>query len=155
MQKLLRKLSVLVMAAVVAMGMQSCEIEGPDQDDVVKYQATINNKFIQPNTTSSGQGAASFEYNKTNRMLTYNITLQGLTPTAVTINRAEPFYENGPIVFELPNPASSSLTGSKTLTNEQETDLRLGRMYVLVFTKENKQYGEIRGQIKPVLINEP
>ena len=154
MQKSLKKISVLVIAAIVAMGMQSCKIEGPDQDDAVKYQATINNKFIQPNTTSSAQGAASFEYNKTNRTLTYNITYQGLTPTAVTLNRADPYYENGPIVFELANPATSPLTGSLTLTNDQETDLRLGRMYVLIFTSDN-QYGEIRGQINPVLINEP
>ncbi len=145
---------MLLLAAVLATGMQSCEIEGPDQDDVVKYEARIDNRFIQPKTTSSAQGAASFEYNKTNRTLSYNITFQGLTPTAVTINRAEPFYENGPIVFELPNFATSPLTGSKTLTNEQETDLRLGRMYVLVFTKDNR-FGEIRGQINPVQINEP
>lgn len=154
MQKSLKKFSVLVMAAIVAMGMQSCKIEGPDQDDIVKYQATINNKDVNPKTTSSAQGSGSFEYNKSNRTLAYNITYQGLTPTAVMINRAEPAWENGPKVFELANFGTSPLTGTLTLNNEQETDLRLGRMYVLIPTQENNR-GEIRGQIKPVLINEP
>jgi len=154
MQKSLKKFSVLMMAALVAMGMQSCKLEGPDQDDVVKYQATINNRDVNPKTTSSAQGSGAFEYNKTNRTLTYNITYQGLTPRAVSIHRSEPAWENGPIVFELTNITSSPLTGSKILTNEQETDLRLGRMYVLIPTIQNT-FGEIRGQIKPVPINEP
>jgi len=157
MQKSLRKFSVLVITAIVAIGTQSCKIDGPDQDDIVKYQATINNRDVNPKTTSSAQGSGAFEYNKTNRTLAYNITYQGLTSSsirAVTINRAEPAWENGPKVFELANFATSPLTGTLTLTNEQETDLRLGRMYVLIPTRDNP-FGEVRGQIKPVLINEP
>lgn len=154
MQKSLRKLSVLMMVAVVAMGMQSCQIEGPDQDDVVKYQATISSKNTIPRTTSSAQGSASIEYNKTTRMLTYNITYQGLKPIAGHIHKAQPAWEAGPVVIPFDNVASSPITGSKQLDNELETLLRLGNLYINLHTKEYPA-GEIRGQILPVPINEP
>ena len=154
MKKIINQFAALLLLASISAGVSSCEIEGPDTDDIVKYQATINNKGIQPSTTSSAQGSASFEYSKSKNTLTYSITYQGLTPNNVTINRAEPFFENGPIVFELKNFATSPLTGTLSLNSDQETDLRLGRMYVLIWTKENP-YGEIRGQIRPVPINEP
>lgn len=154
MQKPLRKFTALVVVAAMMTGFQSCKIEGPDQDDVIKYQATINSQNTIPRTTSSAQGSAALEYNKTTRVLTYNITYQGLTPTVGHIHKAQPAWEAGPVVFPFASVATSPITGTVTLDNEQETLLRLGNMYINLHSKEYPA-GEIRGQIKPVLINEP
>lgn len=154
MQKSLRKFTVLMMAAILVTGMQSCKIEGPDQDDVVKYQATIDSKNTIPRTTSSAQGSALLEYNKTTRMLTYSVTYQGLTPTEGGIYKAQPAWETGPKIIPFNTVASSPVTGSLILGNEEETLLRLGNLYINLITKDNP-YGEIRGQILPVPINEP
>lgn len=154
MQKSLRKFTVLMMAAALVTGMQSCKIEGPDQDDVVKYQSTIDSKNTIPRTTSSAQGSASLEYNKTTRMLTYSITYQGLAPIAGHIHKAQPAWETGPVVIPFTNVGTSPITGSVKLDNELETLLRLGNLYINLHTKEYPD-GEIRGQVLPVPINEP
>lgn len=144
---------MLVLAAVLVTGMQSCEVEGPDQDEVVKYQATINSQNTVPRTTSSAQGSALLEYNKTTRMLTYNVTYQGLTPTAGHIHKAEPAWETGPVVIPFANVGTSPITGSMKLDNELETLLRLGNLYINLHSKEYPA-GEIRGQVLPVPLNE-
>ncbi len=154
MQKSLKKFTVIVMAALVTVGLQSCEIEGPDQDDIVKYQATINSQNTVPRSTSSAQGSASLEYNKNTRMLTYNVTYQGLTPIAGHIHKAQPAWETGPIVIPFSNVGTSPITGSVQLDNELETLLRLGNLYINLHTTQYPA-GEIRGQILPVPINEP
>ncbi|GHB82069.1 CHRD domain-containing protein [Persicitalea jodogahamensis] len=154
MQKSLKKFTVLVIAALATVGMQSCEIEGPDQDDIVKYQATINSQNTVPRSTSSAQGSASLEYNKTTRMLTYNVTYQGLVPTAGHIHKAQPAWETGPVVIPFNNVGTSPITGSMQLDNELETLLRLGNLYINLHTAQYPA-GEIRGQVLPVPINEP
>lgn len=149
MKKQMRKLSVFIMGALLSSSLVSCDIEGPDQSDIVKYEATINSSNSQPKATSSAQGSAALEYNKVTKVLTYSVTYQGLTPTAAHIHKAEPSWSTGPVVVPFSNVATSPISGSVTLSQDLENLLRFGNLYINLHTKEYPQ-GEIRGQIKIV-----
>lgn len=149
MKTTMRKFAILLMSVVFMGSVISCKIEGPDTSDIVKYQATINSNNTIPKATSSAQGSAALEYNKATKVLTYNITYQGLTPTVAHIHKAEPAWETGPAIIPFSNVGTSPITGSATLTQDQENFLRFGNLYINIHTKEYP-YGEIRGQILPV-----
>ncbi len=142
----MRKLSVFMLGAFMIGSLMSCDLEGPDEEDVVKYEATINSSNTQPKATSSAQGSAVLEYNKVTKVLTYNVTYQGLTPTAAHIHKAQPAWSSGPVVVPFTNVASSPISGSVTLSQDLENLLRFGNLYINIHTKEYPQ-GEIRGQI--------
>lgn len=142
----MKQLSFFLMGAIMIGSLLSCDIEGPDQNDIVKYEATINSSNTQPKATSSAQGSAVLEYNKTTKVLTYSVTFTGLTPTAAHIHKAQPWWETGPVVVPFTNFSTSPITGSATLTQDLEDLLRFGNLYINIHTKEYPQ-GEIRGQI--------
>ena len=140
---------LLFMTGIAMFGMMSsCKEEGPHEDNIIKFSATINSQQTVPKSTSSAQGTGAFEYNKATKELSYNISYKDVTPTAVTINYSIPAWERGPILFELASPTATQAVGkvSKVLTDEQQTWLIQGLFYVNVVSKTNI-YGEIRGQI--------
>lgn len=139
---------LLLFTSIFMVGtMLSCKEEGPHKDDIVKFTATINSDQTVPRVSAAGKGIGVFEYNKSTMSLKYNITFQNVTPTSVTINHATPAWEAGPILFELANnPTGGQIQGSETLTNDQQTALITGTLYVNIPTKDNV-YGELRGQI--------
>ncbi|MPR36412.1 CHRD domain-containing protein [Salmonirosea aquatica] len=149
MKKMMRHFAFVLIGATLLSSLISCENDGPDESDIVKYQATINSQNTIPRSTSSAQGSAVLEYNKVTKVLTYNVTYQGLTPTAGHIHKAEPAWETGPVIIPFANVGTSPITGSATLTPEQEDLLSFGNLYINLHTTQYPQ-GEIRGQILPV-----
>lgn len=149
MKKMMKHFAMLVFGATLMGGMLSCKNDGPDGNDIVKYQSTINSQNTIPKATSSAQGSAVLEYNKVTKVLTYNITYQGLTPTVGHIHKAEPAWETGPVIIPFSKVNTSPITGSATLTQEQENLLSFGNLYINLHTVAYPQ-GEIRGQILPV-----
>ncbi|GAB3182588.1 CHRD domain-containing protein [Telluribacter humicola] len=146
MKKSMKHFTLLFVAVLMMGVMASCKDEGPHNDPIIRFTSTLNSQNTQPRATSSAQGSAVLEYNKETRTLTYNITYQGLTPTAVVIHSAMPAWENGPAQFILTNVGTSPITGSVTLNSEQENLLVWGNMYINIRTEQNP-FGEIRGQI--------
>ena len=138
--------SLLIMGIALLGLVSACKDEGPHNDEIIRFRATINNSHTIPRSTSSAQGSAVLEYNKNTKILTYNITYQGLTPTRVWIHSAEPAWETGPVEFETLNVTSTPITGSNKLDQRQENLLIFGNMYINIYTVANP-YGEIRGQI--------
>lgn len=149
MKTKMRKLSAFMLGAMMIGSLLSCDIEGPDQTDIVKYEATINSTNTQPKATSSAQGSAQLEYNKATKVLTYSVTYQGLTPTVAHIHKAEPAWTTGPVVVPFTNVGTSPITGSVTLSQDLENLLRFGNLYINIHTAQYPQ-GEIRGQIELV-----
>jgi hypothetical protein len=134
---------LLFMTGIAMLGtISSCKEEGPHKDDIAKFSATID---VQP-----AKGTGAFEYNKNTRELTYNISYSGVVPTAVSINRANPGWERGSILFALPGFSASQVSGkTRVLTNEEVSQLLVGQMYVNITTAEDPTK-EYRGQIMPV-----
>ena len=133
--------------AILSVGMfWGCKDEGPHLSDMVLFTATINNSNTQPRSNSSAQGAASLEYNKKTKTLTWNVTYSGMTPTVAHIHSANPAWENGPVEIPFTNVQTSPITGSLQLSQEQENKLIFGNMYINIHS-ETYPMGEIRGQI--------
>jgi hypothetical protein len=149
MKNTMKQFALVVMGAAMMSSLVSCEEYAPHTEDIVKYQATINSNNTTPRATSSAQGSAALEYNKATKTLSYNVTYQGLTPSAAHIHKAEPAWENGPVIIPFSNVGVSPITGSVKLTQDQENLLRFGNLYINIHTKEYP-YGEIRGQVLPV-----
>ncbi|GLU56106.1 CHRD domain-containing protein [Dyadobacter frigoris] len=140
---------LLLMTGVAMLGLvSSCKEKGPQEDDVVKFHATINSQPAIPKSSSTAQGTGVFEYNKVSRELKYNISYQNVTPTAITINAANPSWQIGGVVYTLPvGSAAGQVSGSVTnVSIGDQTSLILGAMYVNI-TSKTYPYGEIRGQI--------
>lgn len=146
MKKTIKQFAILLMSATLMGAMISCEETGPDQSDIVEFEATINSSNTIPRSTSSAQGSASLEYNKRTKTLTYNVTYQGLTPIAGHIHSAEPAWETGPVRVPFTNVGTSPITGSKVLNQEEENLLMFGNMYINLHTAAYPA-GEIRGQV--------
>ena len=149
MKKMMKPFAFLLMSVALLGSLVSCENDGPDKSEIVKYQATINSQNAIPRATSSAQGSAVLEYNKVTKVLTYNVTYQGLKPTVGHIHKAEPAWETGPVIIPFANVGTSPITGSATLTQEQENLLSFGNLYINLHTVQYPM-GEIRGQILPV-----
>jgi hypothetical protein len=147
MKNSMKSLSLLLIGMLLVGGVSSCKEDGPHTDPIVRFVSTINTSNTQPRAVSSAQGSAVMEYNKDTRTLSYNITYQGLRPTSAAIHSAQPYWENGPIEFNLSNVGTSPITGSVVLNPRQETLLMLNSMYINIVTQENP-YGEIRGQVE-------
>ncbi|WP_221392170.1 CHRD domain-containing protein [Dyadobacter sp. NIV53] len=142
---------LLFMTGIAMFGMMSsCKEEGPHEDNIVKFSATINSAPTVPKSVSAAQGSGAFEYNKTTKELSYNISYKDITPATVTINFANPGYERGAILFTLAGPTATQVVGkaNQPLTAEQQAWLIQGLFYVNITTAQNI-YGEIRGQILP------
>lgn len=140
---------LLLMTGVAMLGLvSSCKEKGPHEEDVVKFHATINSQPAIPKSSSTAQGTGVFEYNKATKELKYNISYQNVTPTAVTINTANPSWQIGAVTYTLsPNPTGGQVSGTvANVSTADQTQLILGAMYVNI-TSKTYPYGEIRGQI--------
>ncbi|TDB66981.1 CHRD domain-containing protein [Arundinibacter roseus] len=146
MRKTIKNLGLLVMGAALMVSTLSCKEEGPDKDDIVRFESTINSNNTIPRSTSSAQGSAVLEYNKRTNTLSYNVTYQGITPTAAHIHSAKPAWETGPVEVPFANIGTSPITGSTVLSQDQENLLMLGNMYINIHSAEYPA-GEIRGQV--------
>lgn len=105
--------------------------------------------FVNP---SPATGVANVTYDKSTRKLTYIITYENLSgnPTMGHIHGSAPRGTNAPVLFpfqSLPAATSGAITGTETLTAQQEEDLLNGLYYFNIHTSAYPG-GEIRGQIE-------
>lgn len=112
-----------------------------------KFQAQLSGSQEVPPKQSSGTGSATATLD--GDKLTYDVTYNGLTGPATAAHihgPAEPGANAG-VLVPFANPASP-IKGTATLTPQQVSDLKAGKEYVNVHTKQNPG-GEVRGQLKP------
>ena len=94
----------------------------------------------------AGTGTADFDYDAASKKLTWKITYSGLSGPATAAHFHGPAAAgaNAGVKVAIPNPATSPIEGSATLTDEQAADLVGGKYYVNIHTAANPG-GEIRG----------
>jgi CHRD domain len=147
MKKLANALPILIASLLVTV-VVSCTLKGPHTNPEVKFEATMSGAKEIPAVSGGGNGKFEATYNKDTKTLSYTLTFSGLSgaPTAAHLHNASA-WENGPAVLPLSTPSGSSYSGSLTLSQAQENELFVGRMYANVHTILNKG-GEIRGQVE-------
>ncbi len=112
----------------------------------------LNSVQELPANQSPATGTANVTYDKSTRKLTYIITYENLSgnPTMGHIHGNAPRGSNAGVLFpfqSLPTATSGAITGSETLTAQQEDDLLNGLYYFNIHTSAYPG-GEIRGQIE-------
>jgi hypothetical protein len=132
-------LAALALGAVIA-------LSGPAFAE--KMKATLNGKTEVPPNTSEGKGTADIDYDPASKKLTWTLTYSGLTGPATAAHFHGPADpgKNAGVAVAIPNPATSPVQGSATLTDAQAADLLAGKYYVNIHTAAATG-GEIRGQV--------
>jgi hypothetical protein len=141
---LLRSLLLVLSIGLVAM---ACDDDDstPTADIVEFNNVSISNVQEVPMTGSTAMGTLNASYEKNSNKLDYTITYTGLTPTAMHFHKGEVGVAGG-VEQEIPGPYTSGMTGSVTLTDDQETDLLANNWYINIHTTASPA-GEIRGQV--------
>jgi hypothetical protein len=115
----------------------------------VQYTARLNGRQEIPKTDSKGKGKFDATFDTQTKVLNYTLTFDGLSGPATVAHIHGPANrsQNAGVVVPLgdKNP-TSPVTGTATLTDDQEKMLQSAKMYVNVHTAANPG-GEIRGQV--------
>ena len=152
-------LALLLLPLLLVLG--SCNDDNEDEDtptptdEIIQLQeVTLTGAQEVPANSSQATGTFRGSYNKTTRVMTYNITFEGITPTAMHFHRGA-VGVSGPIVIPI-NPGSdpysgntsfrSPLSGNTALTADQEAELLNGNWYLNIHSSTFPD-GEIRAQV--------
>jgi hypothetical protein len=106
-----------------------------------------------PPVETSASGTANVTYDPATRVVTWDITYNGLSAAATMAHFHGPAAAgaNGPVAVWLSHKGSaadSPLKGEATLTPEQAAQFTAGEWYINVHTAAHPA-GEIRGQVVP------
>lgn len=105
-----------------------------------------------PSVSGTGTGTISGTYNSGTKVLNYNTSWNGLTGAPVSggfytgASGANGTAVGGAWAFPGTPTATGNISGTMTLTTEQETQLLAGNWYYTLGTTANAG-GEVRGQI--------
>lgn len=115
--------------------------------DLLLANATLSGANEVPAVTTTAKGGAFGNYNKTSKLLTLNVTYDGLTPTAGHIHNGASNVA-GPVIYAFTSPFSTPFTyvSPLALATDQETNLLAGNNYINLHSSKNPG-GEIRGQL--------
>ena len=130
--------NIRTMLATMALG-AAVALAGPAYAD--KMKVTLDGK-------GAGKGTADLDYDAASKKLSWKLTYSGLTGPATAAHFHGPAAAgaNAGVAVPIPNPGSSPVEGSATLTDAQAADLMAGKYYINIHTAANPG-GEIRGQV--------
>ena len=100
-----------------------------------------------PPTPSPASGMGILDLDQATNSITYHIEFAGLlAPQTAAHFHVAPPGVNGPVI--IPLPLGSPIDGANILTDNQESDLLAGLLYVNIHS-QSFPGGEIRGQVIP------
>jgi len=119
----------------------------------VSFKVDLNGAQQVPPVQTAAAGTADLTYDAATRVLTWNVTYNGLSGPATMAHLHGPAAtgKNAPPVIWLREKGaavSSPIKGQATLTPEQAQQMMAGDWYINVHTQANPN-GEIRGQVTP------
>jgi CHRD domain len=126
---------------------------GVAQAESSSFKVSLTGAQSVPPVETSGAGTVDLTYDPATRIVTWNITYNGLSSPATMAHFHGPAKEgqNAPPVIWLTtqgSPPANPITGKATLTPEQAQQFAAGLWYVNLHT-QSRPAGEIRGQVVP------
>ena len=144
--------SLLVVTAAAAIGIGGtayAQSTGTGQSQTVVFNTTMDGSKESPPTTSKGTGTVTARLNTSTHQLNYTANWNGFASQVIAAHFHGPAApgQNAGIMVPIggSNP-KSPVTGSATLTPQQQQQLISGQWYANVHTKNNPK-GAIRGQM--------
>jgi CHRD domain len=125
----------------------------PAQAQAISFNVPLSGAQSVPPVDTGGTGTAKLTYNPATRVVTWDISYNGLSSPATMAHfhgPAEP-GKNGPVVIWLTKqgtPPENPIKGEATLTPEQAQQFTAGQWYINLHTQSHPA-GEIRGQVVP------
>jgi hypothetical protein len=128
---------------LAAMGLAALLATAP-----VAIAETVQLKADLKGSSAAAKGDAAVTYDTASKQVTWRITYSGMSgpPSAAHFHGPAEPGANAGVAVPIPNPATTPVQGSATLTDAQATDLLGGRYYINIHTAANPA-GEIRGQV--------
>ncbi|HKJ43365.1 MAG TPA: CHRD domain-containing protein [Sunxiuqinia sp.] len=116
---------------------------GMESGSKVNYTGSFIKSSSDVSTSASGSVSAS--YDPATYQLSYTINWSGLSSEVSDMH----FHDNGPVIVHIEGFSSNmsgSVTGTATLTKDQESDLAAGKIYAQIHTM-NYPAGEIKATL--------
>jgi len=137
--KLLRTLFAVTAFTMISLGAHAATLQ---------LTADLKESTEVPPHKGHGHGLLTGTYDTDTKLLQYHITFAGLSGPATMAHFHGPAAvgANAKVQIPMPNPVTSPIEGSATLSDEQAHDLLGGLWYFNVHTAKNPG-GEIRGQV--------
>lgn len=137
---------VLICALLFVVTFTSCKKDSnSDMESGSKVSYTGSFLKSSNDITTSATGSVSATYDPATYQLSYTINWSGLSSEVSAMH----FHDNGPVIVSIEgfSPNKSGLvTGTATLTTDQESDLGTGKIYVQIHTI-NYPAGEIKATL--------
>lgn len=133
-----------LIALAVASLASACKKEDSTPANM-QVTGTLSGSNEVPTVTTSATGNVSGSYAPGTKVLTYTVTYTGLAPTAGHLHLGAP-GSNGAVAIPFASVATSPITGTATLTQDQADALLAGNMYANLHTTANPG-GEIRANV--------
>lgn len=137
--KLLRTAFAVTAFALISLSAQAVTLN---------LKADLKTSTEVPPHPGKGAGLLTATYDTDTKLLTYHVTFAKLSGPATMAHFHGPAAPgaNAKVQIAMPNPVTSPIDGSATLTDDQNHDLLGGLWYFNVHTAKNPG-GEIRGQV--------
>lgn len=140
-----------ILSAVLAAGV-GVAVPRPAAATVISFTANLSGSQEVPPTSSSGSGTAQGQVDTDTNQLSWTVQYSGLTGPATEAHFHGPAQpgQNAAVQVNIGaiSGLSSPMTGSTTITAQQESQLLSGLWYINVHTAQYPN-GEIRGQVVP------
>lgn len=122
------------------------EIRGQFEDNPLEFIAYLDGSQVVPPVTSSGRGVFTVKLSEDLTMISYTLSVTGLTDITTAHVHLGKIGESGSVVIPIASGSFTETGGSAVITSEQLEFLLSEQFYVNVHTTQNPA-GEIRGQI--------
>ena len=139
--------SVSIAVLVSLLGLSACD-RNQTPSSARDLTAQLTGTSEVPPTTSTGSGTLKATLNEETKVLSWTVTYSDLSGplTAAHFHGPAMAGENAGVMVPITGDLASPMTGEKTLTAPQMTDLTTGKWYVNLHTAANPD-GELRGQV--------
>lgn len=127
--------------------LSSCQQNDPDKRDTVDFDAPLSASLVigQP-SDSPATGLFTGVYTKSTRVFMYSVAYSGMILTGASVGIGTPKINGITDNVYLFTGRGNPLTGSATLTLQQENNLMFGLNYIVLSSSKFPQ-GELRGNI--------
>lgn len=143
----MKTLPVLCLLFSMLLPLTACEQNDPDQRDTIDLAAPLSGSLvIGQGSSSSATGLFTGVYTKSTRDFSYSVAYSGMTLTGAYIGVGKPGINGSTDNVYLFTGRGNPLTGSATLTPQQENNLLSGNNYIVLASSLFPQ-GELRGNI--------